>query len=100
MTRGWPTVMMCAGLSLGLGAASCQPAKMAPPGVSGRPLPREASAGLRAPEPEPVDVHQPVEGLPLPFASKKRLGQGRHGEGEEGVDDASGDGPSFEGDVE
>lgn len=59
-------------------AAACTTTKMPPPGVSGRPLPRdERSPGEREPVAEPQPEHAPVEGLPLPFAGKKRHAQKR-----------------------
>lgn len=59
-------------------AAGCTTTKMPPPGVSGRPRPRdEKSPGEREAIVEQPLEHAPVEGLPLPFAGKKRHAQKR-----------------------
>jgi hypothetical protein len=55
-------------------ALACGPRHSPPVGVTGSPLPREANAPAPAASVEEVEesVHQPVEALAMPFASKKR----------------------------
>ncbi len=50
----------------------CAHERMPPPGVSGRPEPRADGKPPPAKPAEPESVHQPVEALAMPFASKKR----------------------------